>query len=60
MLSISEIWDTRSTGIILCVCPANKRRYIVTLYLIGGAHIQNDPQEYTQHIIYNAIAYTLI
>ena len=32
------------SGIILCMCPANKRRrYIVTSALIGWAHTQNDP-----------------
>ena len=32
------------TRIILCMRPANKiRRYIVTSYLIGWAHKQNDP-----------------
>ena len=31
-------------GIILCMCAANeRRRYIVTLFLIGCAHIQSDP-----------------
>ena len=33
-----------SSGIILCMCPANeRRRYIVTSSPIGWAHTQNDP-----------------
>ena len=33
-----------TTGIILCMRPANERRcYIVTSSLIGWAHTQNDP-----------------
>ena len=33
-----------SPGIILCMRPANeRRRYMVTLSLIGRAHTQNDP-----------------
>ena len=32
------------SGIILCLCPVNRRRcYNVTLSLIGWAHTQNDP-----------------
>ena len=35
------------TGIILHMRLANeRRRYIVTSYLIGWAHIQNDPCHY--------------
>ena len=34
------------TRIILCVRPANERRYIVTSSLIGWAHTQNDPYTY--------------
>ena len=33
-----------SSGIILCMCPANeRRRYNVTSSLIGWVHVQNDP-----------------
>ena len=33
-----------STGIILCMCPANeRRRYNVTLSFIGWTHTKNDP-----------------
>ena len=39
------MWNHGGTaGIILCMCPGNKRRcYIVTSSLIGWAHTQNDP-----------------
>ena len=32
-----------SPGIMLCMHPANRRRYNVTSCLIGWAHTQNDP-----------------
>ena len=32
--------------IILCMHPANERRYIATSSLNGGAHTQNDPCEF--------------
>ena len=36
-----------TTGIILCICPANERwRYIVTSSLIGGTHTQIDPYDH--------------
>ena len=43
-------WDISHTVsvIILCMRPANgRRRYIVTLSLIGWAHTQNDPCIYS-------------
>ena len=39
------------TGNILCVHPANeRRRYNVTLSLIGWAHAQNDPWAHQRHV----------
>ena len=35
--------NTQWRGIILCMCPANERRYIVMLSPIGWAHTQNNP-----------------
>ena len=38
------IWSNTTSGIILYMRPGNERRcYIVTPYLIGWAHTQNDP-----------------
>ena len=48
LLSTYSMWSLNVVmmigGIILCMCPANKRRcYNVTSSLIGSAHIKNDP-----------------
>ena len=43
-LGIGMIRGRKWQRIILCMHPANERwSYIVTLFLIGWAHIQNDP-----------------
>ena len=40
------------SGIILCMRPANeRRRYIVTSFLIGWTHIQNDPWFYLKSVM---------
>ena len=45
--SVHKIFDS-CTGFILCMHPSNeRRRYIVTLSLIGWAHTQNDPCMYS-------------
>ena len=39
MKSTLSAVEVRITGISLCMCPANeRRRYIVTSFLIGWAH----------------------
>ena len=38
-----KILSNKYTGIILCICPANERRYIVMSLLVGWVHTQNDP-----------------
>ena len=40
----NRLWANTAAGIILWMCPTNKRRpYIVRSSLIGWAHSQNDP-----------------
>ena len=46
------------TGIIICMHPANKKRYYsVTPYLIGWRHIQNDPCSRFIRFRYNTTTY---
>ena len=40
------------TGIILCMCSANERRYIVTSSPISWVHTQNDP---CAHMLYSIV-----
>ena len=55
ILNHIELWNDRRVNnlkmnakIILCMCPANERwRYNVTSSLIGWAHSQNDPCEWS-------------
>ena len=42
------VFCTQYTGIILCMYPANERRYIVMSTLIDWEHIQNDPCAHTR------------
>ena len=41
---IMNILEKIIPGIILCMRPANERRYIVTLPLIVWVHTKNDPR----------------
>ena len=42
------VYPCTSTRSILCMCPANeRRRYIVTSFLIGPAYTQNDIWKYS-------------